>query len=87
MKVSEITLEYAKKYLNVDHNLDDLRLQAHIATAKNYIKLAHAYEKDSELEENEILADLMMVIIQDLYDNGKITTQNSIHFMSMDRRF
>lgn len=87
MKVSEITLEYAKKYLNVDHDMDDIRLQAHIATAKNYVKLAHAYAKDSEIEENEILPDIIMMIVQDLYDNGKITVQNSIHFMSIDRRF
>lgn len=87
MKLSNLDLSYVKKYLNVDHNLDDLRLQSHIESAKNYIALSHGYGLENELEENDLLVDLAMTIIQDLYDNGKITTSKAISFMTIDRRF
>ena len=41
MKLNDLNLDYVKKYLSVDHELDDLRIQAHINTAINYIKLSH----------------------------------------------
>lgn len=87
MKLNDLDLSYVKKYLNVDHDLDDLRLQSHIESAKNYIALSHGYEEIEELEANEMLVDLAMVMIQDLYDNGKITTSKAISFMTIDRRF
>ena len=87
MKLNDLNLDYVKKYLSVDHELDDLRIQAHINTAINYIKLSHGYEQMQELEDNECLADIAMMIIQDLYDNGTITATKSISFMSIDRRF
>ena len=87
MKLNDLNLDYVKKYLSIDHELDDLRLQSHIDSAKHYIALSHGYDETAELEENEMLADLAMIIIQDLYDNGKITTNKSISFMTIDRRF
>lgn len=87
MKLSNLDLNYVKKHLNVDHELDDLRLQSHIESVKAYIALSHGYDSTEELEENELLFDLAMVMIQDLYDNGKITTSKAISFMSIDRRF
>lgn len=87
MKLSNINLDFVKKHLNVDHDLDDVRLQSHIDSAKQYIALSHGYEDEADLDENEMLADLAMVIVQDLYDNGKITTSKSISFMTIDRRF
>lgn len=87
MRLSDLNLSYAKKYLNVDHELDDLRIQSHIESAKSYIALSHGYEETEDLEDNKLLVDLAMVIIQDLYDNGKITTSKAISFMTIDRRF
>lgn len=87
MKLNNIDLSYVKKHLNVEHDLDDQRLESHIASAKNYIALAHGYDDEAALNENEMLADLVMVIVQDLYDNGKLTTSKTISFMTIDRRF
>ena len=40
MKLNDLNLDYVKKYLSIDHELDDFRIQAHINTAINYIKLS-----------------------------------------------
>ena len=87
MKLNDLNLDYVKKYLNVDHELDDLRLQSHIESVKHYITLSHGYDEKEELESNEMLADIAMIMIQDLYDKGKITTSKAISFMTIDRRF
>ena len=87
MKLSSLDLEYVKKHLNVDHNLDDLRLTLHIETAKNYIAVSHGYDSPEDLELNDYLTDLALLMIQDLYDNGTITQQQPISFLTIDRRF
>ena len=33
MKLNDLNLEYVKKYLNVEHNLDDKKIQSHIDAA------------------------------------------------------
>lgn len=87
MKLSQLDLSYVKDFLRVDHTFDDARLKAHIESAKKYIALSHGYENVEDSEENEMLVDLAMVMIQDLYDNGDITTEKAISFMTIDRRF
>lgn len=87
MKLSDLNLDYVKKYLNVEHNLDDEKIQSHIDAAMKYAKLSHGYENDEDSNSNDILIELVMTIIQDLYDNGKITATSAISFMTIDRRF
>ncbi|KAI3350144.1 phage gp6-like head-tail connector protein [Clostridium botulinum] len=87
MRLSDLNLSYVKKFLNVDHAMDDARLQAHIDSAISYIALSHGYDVESDMEANQLLTDLALVMIQDLYDNGKITSQGTISFMTVDRRF
>ena len=86
MKLIDINLDYVKKYLNINHDLDDSRLQSHIDTAINYIVVSHGY-KNIEEADNDLLSDLAMLMIQDLYDNGTITTEKPISFLTIDRRF
>ena len=87
MTLNNLDLEYVKKYLNVDHDLDDARLKSHLDTAKNYIAVSHGYESPQDLELNDYLTDLALIIVQDLYDNGTITQQQPVSFLTIDRRF
>lgn len=87
MLLKDINLDYVKNYLNVDHELDDVRLKSHISSAISYILKSHNYKSIDETDNNEALTDLAMIIIQDMYDNGTITTKDAISFLSIDRRF
>lgn len=87
MRINELDLPYVKNYLHVDHDLDDIRISTHIETAKNYIAVSHGYASLDDIAENEYLTDMAMIIIQDLYDNGTITSKEPISLMSIDRRF
>ena len=87
MRLNDLNLEYVKKYLNVEHNLDDEKIQSHIDAAIKYVELSHGYENDEEINSNDILCELAMTIIQDLYDNGRITATSAVSFMTIDRRF
>lgn len=88
MKVSEITLAYAKDYLNIPEDYkEDIRIQAHINTAISYVMKTHGFETIEEMDEEYFLVDLVMYIIQQLYDTGGITDINPIKYMSVDRRF
>ena len=87
MKLNDLNLEYVKKYLNVEHKLDDEKIQSHIDSAIKYAELSHGYENDEDINSNDILCELAMTIIQDLYDNGRITATSSVYFMTIDRIF
>ena len=87
MKLSDLNLDYVKKYLNVEHNLDDGKIQSHIDAAVKYVELSHGYENDEDINSNDILCELAMIMIQDLYDNGRITATTAVSFMTIDRRF
>ncbi len=87
MKLSDLNLEYVKKYLNVEHNLDDEKIQSHIDAAVKYAELSHGYENNEDINSNYILCELAMTMIQDLYDNGRITATTAVSFMTIDRRF
>ncbi|WP_394887037.1 head-tail connector protein [Clostridium butyricum] len=87
MKLNDLNLEYVKKYLNVEHNLDDEKIQSHIDAAIKYAELSHGYENYEEINSNDVLCELAMTIIQDLYDNGRITATSAVSFMTIDRRF
>lgn len=87
MKLNDLNLDYVKKYLNVEHNLDDGKIQSHIDAAIKYVELSHGYENDEDINSNDLLSELAMTIIQDLYDNGKITATSAVSFMTIDRRF
>lgn len=39
MKLNDLNLEYVKKYLNVEHNFDDEKIQSHIDAAIKYAEL------------------------------------------------
>ena len=86
MLLADVNLQYVKGYLKIDHNEDDARIQSHIDTAKNYIAVSHGYD-EINTSNNDYLSDLAMVLIQDLYDNGTITSMKSVSFLSIDRRF
>lgn len=87
MKLNGLNLDYVKRYLNVEHNLDDEKIQSHIDAAVKYIELSHGYENNEDINSNDILCELAMTMIQDLYDNGRITATTSVSFMTIDRRF
>lgn len=87
MKLNDLNLDYVKKYLNVEHNLDDGKIQSHIDAAIKYVELSHGYENDDDINSNDMLSELAMTIIQDLYDNGRITATSAVSFMTIDRRF
>ena len=87
MKLNDLNLDYVKKYLNVEHNLDDEKIQSHINAAIKYVELSHGYENNEDINSNDILSELAMTIIQDLYDNGRITATSAVSFMTIDRRF
>ena len=87
MKLNNLNLEYVKKYLNVEHNLDDEKIQSHIEAAIKYVELSHGYENNEDINLNDVLCELAMTMIQDLYDNGRITATSAISFMTIDRRF
>lgn len=87
MKLSDLNLDYVKKYLNVEHNLDDEKIQSHIAAAIKYVELSHGYENKDDINSNDILCELALTMIQDLYDNGRITATTAVSFMTIDRRF
>lgn len=87
MKLNDLNLDYVKKYLNVEHNLDDGKIQSHIDAAIKYVELSHGYENDDDINSNDILCEMAMTIVQDLYDNGMITATSAVSFMTIDRRF
>ena len=87
MKLHDLNLDYVKKYLNVEHNLDDKKIQSHLDAAIKYVELSHGYENKHDINSNGILCELAMTIIQDLYDNGRITATSAVSFMTIDRRF
>lgn len=87
MKLSDLNLDYVKKYLNVEHNLDDEKIQSHIDAAIKYVELSHGYDNKDDINSNDILCELAMIMIQDLYDNGRITATTAVSFMTIDRRF
>lgn len=87
MLLKDINLDYVKNYLRIDNDLDDMRLKSHISSAISYILTSHNYKNIDETNDNEALTDLAMIIIQDMYDNGTITTKDAISFLSIDRRF
>ena len=86
MKVSEIDLSYVKSYLNADG--DDLRLQQHLESAKDLAMKANGYTDESELDQAEYLADVVLVYIEQLYDTGKVVDNKAFNnLLTMDRRF
>ena len=87
MKLNDLNLDYVKKYLNVEHNLDDEKIQSHIDAAIKYVELSHGYDNKDDINSNDILCELAMTMIQDLYDNGRITATSAVSFMTIDRRF
>ena len=54
-----VTLERGKQHLNMDHNLDDMLIEAYIAAAseavKNYLKSASPYEIERDSNDDPIL--------------------------------
>lgn len=54
-----VTLARGKQHLNMDHDLDDVLIEAYIAAAsgavKNYLKSASAYEVERDSNDDPIL--------------------------------
>jgi hypothetical protein len=54
-----VTLERGKQHLNMDHNLDDVLIEAYIGAAssavKNYLKSASPYEVERDSNDDPIL--------------------------------
>lgn len=54
-----VTLDRAKRHLNVDHDMDDVLIEAYIGAAsnavKNYLKSASPYEVERDSNDDPIL--------------------------------
>lgn len=90
MKLSEITLNKAKEFLRVAHDLDDDRISGHIDTAITFILKANGQDTlTTEFDEsNEFLSDVALAMIQKLYDTGEIPDAKYLYaMMTMDRSF
>lgn len=90
MKLSEITLQVAKDYLRIDHNLDDVRIGLHIDAALSYILKANGQDAlTAEFEDsNEFLTDVFFCYLQQLYDYGTVPESKYLNaHLTLDRRF
>lgn len=88
MRVSEIDITYVKEQLSIPDDYEtDRRLTTHISSAIDYVKKTHGYTTILEMDEEEFLVELVMFVIEQLYDNGGIINYDPIKYMSIDRRF
>lgn len=77
MKISEVTLEQIAEYLRLDEpqdppeNLKPLR-KAALEYMKSYTGM-----DDDELDAHEEFYPVLMVLVQDMYDNRSLTANNT----------
>ena len=56
--------------------------------AVNYVMVVNGYTEVAQLEESEYLTDVVLMRVQQMYDNGYVESNKEIDaMMTMDRRF
>ena len=56
--------------------------------AVNYVMVVNGYTEVEQLEESEYLTDVVLMRVQQMYDNGYVESNKEIDaMMTMDRRF
>lgn len=87
MKLTEVTEEYLDEYLNAEGR-DKLKIKNLFENAVNYIMVVNGYTEVEQLEEAEYLTDVVLMRVQQMYDNGYVESNKEIDaMMTMDRRF
>ena len=87
MKLTEVTEEYLDEYLNAEGR-DKLKIKNLFENAVNYIMVVNGYTEVEQLEEAEYLTDVVLMKVQQMYDNGYVESNKEIDaMMTMDRRF
>ncbi|MCF0163192.1 MAG: phage gp6-like head-tail connector protein [Fusobacterium necrophorum] len=75
MKISEVTLEYVKDYINAEHEKDYV-INMILKAAKSYITNFTGLEED-ELDKYEDITIALLVLCTDFYDQRNfILTEN-----------
>ncbi len=90
MTLSELDLMYVKQHLRVENDSDDIRIQNHLDSAISFVLKVNGQTKITpEFEKgNEFLADAVLTMVQELYDNGKVPESSYFYqAMMIDRRF
>lgn len=72
MKISEITVNDIKGYLNLLHDEDDSLIKSILQGCKSYIKQYTGLSLES-MDEKEELAITLFVLAAELYDNRSMT--------------
>lgn len=87
MKLTEVTEEYLDEYLNAEGR-DELKIKHLFENAVNYVMVVNGYTEVEQLEESEYLTDVVLMRVQQMYDNGYVESNKEIDaMMTMDRRF
>ena len=87
MKLTEVTEEYLDEYLNAEGR-DKLKIKPLFENAVNYVMVVNGYTEVEQLEESEYLTDVVLMRVQQMYDNGYVESNKEIDaMMTMDRRF
>ena len=87
MKLTEVTEEYLDEYLNAEGR-DKLKIKDLFENAVNYVMVVNGYTEVEQLEESEYLTDVVLMRVQQMYDNGYVESNKEIDaMMTMDRRF
>ena len=87
MKLTEVTEEYLDEYLNAEGR-DKLKIKHLFENAVNYVMVVNGYTEVEQLEESEYLTDVVLMRVQQMYDNGYVESNKKIDaMMTMDRRF
>ncbi len=84
---TEVTEEYLDEYLNAEGR-DKLKIKHLFENAVNYVMVVNGYTEVEQLEESEYLTDVVLMRVQQMYDNGYVESNKEIDaMMTMDRRF
>ena len=69
-----ITLEEAKEFICVDHDLDDALIQSFVATADEYLLGALGKDCPEEVLHSERANLIRKLMARDMYDNRKLSS-------------
>lgn len=75
MKINELTLDEVKNYLRVEHDLDDVLIQAMMDSAASHIK-SYTGLGDGINQHDDLTVPFLM-LIGDMYEDRTATVNNS----------
>lgn len=79
MKISEVTEDEVKKYLNLDSAADDPMLPLILESAKAYVS-GYTGHSVAEMDKYEDATIALLVLCADMYDNRQIAVaENSVN--------